>query len=73
MSLVDNERAKLTATYVNGIAIALAAVGGIAPWIALSLQGPEPRATEVAIVSALCFSLSCALHLVSRWVLGRLK
>jgi cation transport ATPase len=33
-TLIRNEQAKLTATYLNGIAIALAAVGGIAPWIA---------------------------------------
>ena len=29
--LVRNEQAELTATYLNGVAMALAAVGGIAP------------------------------------------
>lgn len=31
MSLIHNERAKLTATYINGIAIAIFAVGSFAP------------------------------------------
>ena len=34
MSLVHNEQAKLTATYVNGLAIAMFAVGGLAPLVA---------------------------------------
>ncbi|UHC17350.1 hypothetical protein LRS73_05495 [Methylobacterium currus] len=32
--LISNEQAKLTATYVNGIAIAIFAVGCLAPMIA---------------------------------------
>ncbi|HKG83093.1 MAG TPA: hypothetical protein VKB16_08050 [Beijerinckiaceae bacterium] len=38
MSLIQNEQAKLTATYLNGIGIALAAVGGIATWVTFLLQ-----------------------------------
>jgi hypothetical protein len=33
MSLVDNERAKLSATYFNGLAIAVMAIGGFAPLV----------------------------------------
>ena len=42
MSLVGNEQAKLSATYLNGVAIAVAAVGGIAPWVTLVAQDPVP-------------------------------
>jgi hypothetical protein len=36
MNLVGNERTKLTATYVNGVAIAIFAIGGFAPLISLA-------------------------------------
>ena len=35
MHLVHNEKIKLTATWLNGIAVAAVAVGGIAPSIAI--------------------------------------
>jgi hypothetical protein len=66
-TLIRNEQAKLTATYLNGIAIALAAVGGIAPWIA---------AAETATISPLpamltvgCFVISLGVHSAARRVL----
>jgi hypothetical protein len=37
VSLVHNEQTKLTATWLNGIAIASIAVGGIAPFVAAIL------------------------------------
>jgi hypothetical protein len=39
MSLVDNERAKLSATYLNGLATAVMAVGGFAPLVSLPFSG----------------------------------
>ena len=41
MSLIQNEQVKLTATYLNGIGIALAAVGGIATWVTFSFNPPR--------------------------------
>jgi hypothetical protein len=41
LSLIQNEQAKLTATYLNGIGIALAAVGGIATWVTFLLNPPR--------------------------------
>ncbi|MCJ2127407.1 amino acid transporter [Methylobacterium sp. E-045] len=38
--LVANERAKLTAAYVNGVAIAVLAVGGLAPLFAQRTAAP---------------------------------
>jgi hypothetical protein len=32
MSLIENERTKLTAAYLNGLAIAIFAIGGLAPF-----------------------------------------
>jgi hypothetical protein len=43
MSLIRNEQAKLSATYLNGIAIALAAVGGIATWVSYLERAPRCR------------------------------
>jgi hypothetical protein len=43
MSLVHNERTKLTATYINGLAIAVFAVGGLAPILSNLYAGaPNP-------------------------------
>jgi NO-binding membrane sensor protein with MHYT domain len=73
VSLIDNEQAKLAATYFNGIAIALAAVGGIAPWIAFLVQGSDPGAVKLVAISVLCISLSVGLHYLGRRALKRLK
>jgi hypothetical protein len=47
------ERIKLTATYLNGLAIAVMAVGGFAP-----LVSGAPNAATVAV----CLVISIALH-----------
>jgi hypothetical protein len=73
MSLVENERAKLAATYFNGLAIALATVGGIAPWIAFLVQGSDPGAVRLVAISILCISLSVGLHYLGRRALKRLR
>lgn len=73
MSLVENDQAKLAATYFNGIAIALAAVGGIAPWIAFVIQGSDPGAVKLAAISFLCILLSIGLHYLGRGALKRLR
>jgi len=73
MGLIANEQAKLTATYVNGVAIAFAALGGIAPWIPHLAQGSGSEAGRLATVSLVCFSLSVGLHYLARRALKRLK
>jgi hypothetical protein len=71
MSLVRNERMKLTATYINGISIALFAVGGLAPLFSTlyASAGSAQPMWVIAIVSLICFILSVALHFVARWIL----
>jgi len=73
VSLVGNEQAKLTATYLNGVAIALAAIGGVAPWVGVVVQSSSTDALRVSLSSLVCFSLSVALHYTARRVLTKLR
>jgi hypothetical protein len=73
LSLIQNEQAKLTATYLNGIGIALAAVGGIATWVTFLLQSSTSGVLLVAGISTVCICLSVALHFVARNVLTRMR
>lgn len=72
---VKNERAKLTATYLNGLAVAIVAVGFFAPSF-------SPQAGATASVSAmqlqatiglLCLALSGILHMAARMILRDLR
>jgi hypothetical protein len=68
MNLVHNEQAKLTATYVNGLAIAVFAVGGLAPLFSI-LYSDRPAATpfwSVVAISLVCFVASGGLHYTAR-------
>jgi hypothetical protein len=66
MSLVRNEQTKLTATYLNGLAIALFAVGGLAPLFsyAFGSMGGRPLWT-VILTAAICLVVSAILHLIA--------
>ena len=73
MPLVSNEQTKLTATYLNGLAIALFAVGGLAPVFSYafgSIAGQHWWA--VALGAVICLGVSVALHLMARYVLRSL-
>jgi hypothetical protein len=68
---IHNERTKLSATWLNG----LAAIGGFAPtvsYFAEQNQQTLPAITSLAVAVA-CLTMSIALHLVARTLLGRLK
>jgi hypothetical protein len=71
VSLVGNEQAKLSANYLNGVAIAVLAVGSLGSLLpALGATGPV---TDLPfIVGGICCVLSFALHMVARHVLRRL-
>ena len=73
MSLIHNEQAKLTATYLNGVAIAIAAVGGVAPWVAFLVQATGQGLVPVVMSSVVCSGLSLGLHFLARKVLSRLR
>ncbi|CAO4182082.1 amino acid transporter [Methylorubrum populi] len=68
---IHNERAKLTATYVNGVAIAVFAVGGLAPIFAVRPSGSPPAGTLFA--SAFCLCISAILHWAARRFLKELR
>jgi len=72
MSLVENERTKLTATYANGIAIAVFAIGTFAPSVA-SLSSPEGFLPETGLAATGCIAASAALHLMARRILKGLR
>jgi len=72
MSLVHNERTKLTATFFNGIGIALFAVGAIAPAVSV-LNAPAVTVPPgTAVMAIICLIASAALHFLARKVLARL-
>jgi hypothetical protein len=67
VSLVENEQVKLTATYLNGVAITMFAVGGLAPVVALvSGATTSTPVALVAVLTTVCVGLSGALHLVAK-------
>lgn len=64
MNLVRNERAKLLATYLNGMAIAATAIGGFSQFVASGAFGG-------ALVPWIALSL--VLHVAAQAILGRLR
>ena len=69
--LVRNEQRKLTATFVNGVAIAILGVGGFAPLAATAMSGP--LSPIVALLVLGCASASIGLHLLVRLYLQGLE
>lgn len=75
MSLVHNERTKLTAAWFNTLATAVIAAGVFAPTAAL-IYGVAPTPSDIRLtygLGAACFGFGWALHLVGRSVLRRLQ
>jgi hypothetical protein len=75
MNLVRNEQAKLTATYVNGLAIAVFAVGGLAPLFSV-VYSDRPASIpfwSVVAISLVCFAVSGGLHYAARRFLTRMR
>lgn len=68
MSLIHNERTKLTATYLNGIAVAIFAVGGFAPLVGWFNSGSGPGRPVIAL-SVICILVSAGIHLAGRFLL----
>jgi sensor histidine kinase regulating citrate/malate metabolism len=70
--LVRNERTKLTATYFNGVAIAVFAVGALAPMInAANMQASLWPVVASSVV--ICLLGSAILHFVARRILKGLE
>ena len=68
MSLVRNEQAKLSANYLNGVAVALFAVGTLAPVLSM-LYGDHEPTLLLMLGIAICIAGSGALHFAARRIL----
>ena len=55
------ERIKLHANYLNGVAIAVLAIGGVAPVVSVILR-PEDNAFSVLAIFGICLLISGALR-----------
>lgn len=71
MTMIRNEQTKLTATFLNGLAIALFAVGGLAPSLGMA-SGSVPASLLVIFLMSYCLIASLALHLIARRFLRRM-
>jgi hypothetical protein len=71
---VGNERLKLSASYLNGIAVALITAGVFGPIISYTFGIiPNAKPLPVFIFSAGCFLFSAILHYAARRILGDLR
>lgn len=74
MSLIHNERTKLTAAFLNTVAATMVGAGAIAPLVAFTYA--IPGAAEGSILTIIGISwLLCGivLHLLARVLLRRLR
>jgi hypothetical protein len=62
--LVRNEQRKLTATFMNGVAMALFGIGALSPIVSLA-QSANGTPTNAFVVLG-CFAASLALHWMAR-------
>lgn len=67
----DDEKVKLTANYLNSIAIAVLVVGGLTLLISF-LTLPAVLVSQLMALTAICALVSATLHLVARLFLERL-
>jgi hypothetical protein len=76
MSVVHNERTKLTATWLNALAAATVVTGVIAPLVAVvfgvSTSGKVSPITFV-LATLVWLLLGVILHMLARRILGRLR
>ena len=74
MSKADDERTKLTATFMNGVAITMVAAGSIAPLVAYSYGMPgSSTGAFVALRGVAWLVGGIALHLFARWILRGIR
>jgi hypothetical protein len=75
VSLVHNERTKLTAAWLNTQATALVAAGTFAPAVTVvyGLSKPGIDAIYIGILMCACFAAGLGLHMTARATLGSLR
>lgn len=65
-----NERRRLTATFLNTIAVAFVVTGVIVPMISLTYQLTTPQTRCWPIFSLAWFAFGIGLHLIARHILN---
>lgn len=70
MSLVGNERAELSATFVNNLGVAAMVVGLLTPLAGYSAGAPGATARGVTLTGLVRLLAGLGLHLVARAILG---
>jgi hypothetical protein len=74
MSLIQNEKAKLHATFLNNVGVGCITAGVVAPTFALLISGISiERAVLVALVSVIWFLAGLLLHSWGQATLERMK
>ena len=75
MSLVHNERTKLTATWLNSLATIVTGAGGIAPLAATyyGMNAAQPVGAYLIIGFFLWTGVGLGLHVAARNLLGKLR
>ncbi|MGF9563073.1 amino acid transporter [Neorhizobium sp. JUb45] len=72
MGIQRNEKAKLTAAYLNGIAIAVALAGALTPTLTGVQTNPGPVNWGTAGIVAICVVVSLSFHMLARRALNEL-
>jgi hypothetical protein len=74
MSLVQNEKAKLRATFLNNVGVGCITAGVIAPTFALLLtQAVLSRTVIIVLISVIWFLIGLLLHFIGQATLERIK
>lgn len=75
MKTVHNERLKVSATFLNGIAIAILAIGGLSPAVQAvrTVALPAEEWTRTILIAVVCLFTAGIRHFAARAMLGGLK
>jgi uncharacterized membrane protein YfcA len=74
MKTIHNERLKITATFLNGLAIAIFAIGGLAPAVQAirAMRLPPELLNGTILLVVICTGVAGILHSGARRLLGGL-
>lgn len=67
---IDNERLKLTCTWINGLSLAIFAAGVVLPVVNLIVGISHSNIGSVAMVSGICLIVTVGIHLYAKRLLG---
>lgn len=66
MTLIHNEQTKLSATWLNGVSLAIFGAGGFGPWITLANpSGPHYDPLILSLITVICILVAVGLHFMA--------